>query len=308
MNVNFGLFPPLAQIADQEARRHAAARHREDRRQEAARSAPARWPISIAGSAARASRPNRLRTACASRLRAARHSTHCRRHCGSSAGPNGSIAAPLHPLERRPHQRQRQQAPAQPRPALSSSRPRARAEMLPRPQPQLRQHGAQFGRGLAGEHIVPAARRSAASDRPADRAAAARHAPAARAAARRSHRRCRHGRRARRCPDRGRRRGCAPQARSAPTRSRRIALELGQRRHRIVVEIERCAHRSARRAPAAAAGSARRRRAAPPRPDCASTSPRPAPPSTSRHHCSRISPGIGSRASSRTRAISRLKA
>ncbi len=35
MNINFGLFPPLASAADQEARRHAAARQRENRRQEA---------------------------------------------------------------------------------------------------------------------------------------------------------------------------------------------------------------------------------------------------------------------------------
>ena len=46
MNVNFGLFPPLAQRADARRRRQAAARHGKDRRQEARALRAARWPIS----------------------------------------------------------------------------------------------------------------------------------------------------------------------------------------------------------------------------------------------------------------------
>ena len=50
MNVNFGLFPPLAERSDQDDDGNAAARHRQDHRQEAGADAPARSPTSTPGS------------------------------------------------------------------------------------------------------------------------------------------------------------------------------------------------------------------------------------------------------------------
>ena len=49
MNINFGLFPPLAHGADARARRRAAARHRRRPSRRNARSASARLPTSRTG-------------------------------------------------------------------------------------------------------------------------------------------------------------------------------------------------------------------------------------------------------------------
>src|SRR5262249_55037619 len=97
-------------------------------------------------------------------------------------------------------------------------------------------------------------------------------------------------------------------------RTIRIGFEIGERRHRLVVEIEPArpdhrpeppppppgARRSPRHPPTPPLGPQPPPRPAPP--------PRSAPPSASLHHCSRISPATGSRTTSRTRATSTLKA
>ena len=69
MNVNFGLFPPLAQGADARTRRQAAARHRTRRSPRSGRCAPARSPTSIAGSPAATMRPRRNEPPCPDRPR-----------------------------------------------------------------------------------------------------------------------------------------------------------------------------------------------------------------------------------------------
>ena len=87
-----------------------------------------------------------------------------------------------------------------------------------------------------------------------------------------------------------------------------VNFQIGRGRHRLVIEIESCAHRSSRSAGRRQCrwrASVSRNAAAT---GCAAASPPRSPESTSRHHCRRISPGIGSRAKSRTRAISTLKA
>ena len=140
--------------------------------------------------------------------------------------------------KRRPHQRDRQQRGQRRRRRRSQQRSRRR-QMLPRPQPQLRQHRAQFGRWPARQHVrglravalhqvgrqiaLPARRMDRQRpQQPGDRIGhagmARERADAGIAAVHQD---------ARRKLDQ-RRRG-----------PRRVAFEIGQRRHRIVVEIER---------------------------------------------------------------------
>ena len=88
----------------------------------------------------------------------------------------------------------------------------------------------------------------------------------------------------------------------------RVNLEIGRGRHRLVIKIEAARIDQADQPVASEMpwrASVSRNAAAT---GCAAASPPRSPDSTSRHHCRRISPGIGSRARSRTRAISRLKA
>ena len=137
-----------------------------------------------------------------------------------------------------------------------------------------------------------------------DRAGRARRGPEARAAARRSHRRCRRGAASSPMP------GSRPSLRmraassiSADDGLHRVGFELGQRRHRLVVEIERARLDQIEQASAAAGDSAPRRRAARPRPDW------PPPRRGPRRRARRATIAAGSRPasararSSRTRAI-----
>ena len=132
------------------------------------------------------------RQRCASRSRAARHSAHCRRHCGSSARIERLIAAAA-PCGR---------APAAPAPPAAARAPLAARHVAEQRRAPRRDGAAPAAATPPAPRAArsspsrrtrrPPARRSAPSGRPADRAGRARHGSAARAAARRSHRRSRH--------------------------------------------------------------------------------------------------------------------
>ena len=91
MNVNFGLFPPIAAPVDA-GRPQIRPRLGQEPGAQRARSASARSPISSAGLPASCRRPRRNNQARKIRLgsRAARHSSHCRRQGDIGSNVNGS--------------------------------------------------------------------------------------------------------------------------------------------------------------------------------------------------------------------------
>ena len=291
MNVNFGLFPPLAQSRRPRTRRQQAARPGQDRRQAARDHGPRAGRPGRRGSAATAALPrrkNRVRKPSRKPRRAARQSSHIRRHCGSStlARTAGSRAcpcvAPASPARS-------EAAPAKWRAAGGSSARRG----------EMWSARAAFGRARANlGSWLPAKMssrpRAERSIRSAGRKSWPRAACQGNARSNRRWRtRCRHGRQSwTRIPAVGQ--DARRQAHQSRRRLRRIASRSRQARA--------SARRRDRRARldqlgsgAAAAVSLDDGRAPPP-PDAPRRLPAPAA-STSRHHCRRISPGIGSRAS-----------
>ena len=234
-------------------------------------------------------------------LRAARQMSHCRRHAGISRGANGSLRS-SRSSEGRTNAIGRKAgmtgAPQRHNPRREPPADgRARA-------PQVGKRRFEAGRGFSGENILLADLMPIEKLDGHVELAPRRREEERRAAGRDGVRDAgRAGRDLRSHTGKDLRRQSKHHRRSALG----VCFEVGDSPHRLVVEIEagRFDERRQRTDDEPMAATAARSAAAT---GLACASAARSPLSTSLHHCRRISPGSGSRAASRTRVISMLKA